>query len=135
MRRDGFGDEHELFRSQVRRFVEREVAPKIAEWNARGTSDRETWRRAGEEGFLGVNAPEAYGGAGTDFRYSAIVMEELAYARAHGMMVSLHSDICMPYLGPVTGAYSDWTPLFDRNRLFDEGLDQNDPWQFKNVIV
>lgn len=98
MRRDGFGEEHDLFRSQVRRFVEAEVVPRIPEWNARGMSDRETWRRAGEEGFLGVNAPEAYGGAGSDFRYSAIVMEELAYARAHGMMVSLHSDICMPYL-------------------------------------
>jgi alkylation response protein AidB-like acyl-CoA dehydrogenase len=82
----------------VRRFVEREVVPKIPEWNARGMSDRETWRRAGEEGFLGVNAPEAYGGAGADFLYSSIVMEELAYARAHGMMLSLHSDICMPYL-------------------------------------
>lgn len=44
-------------------------------------------------------------------------------------------EICMPYLGPVVGAYSDWTPLFDRNRLFDEGLDQSDPWQFRNVIV
>jgi acyl-CoA dehydrogenase len=98
MRRDCFGDEHELFREQARRFVEREVAPKIAEWNARGMSDRETWRRAGEAGLLGVNAPEAYGGAGADFLYSAIVMEELAYARAHGLMVSLHSDICMPYL-------------------------------------
>jgi homospermidine synthase len=44
-------------------------------------------------------------------------------------------EICAPYLGPVTGAYSDWNPLFDRNRLFAEQLDQNDPWQFKNVIV
>lgn len=44
-------------------------------------------------------------------------------------------EICRPYLGPVVGAYSDWTPLFDRNRLFDEALDQSDPWQFKNVIV
>lgn len=44
-------------------------------------------------------------------------------------------EICMPYLGPVVGSYSDWTPLFDRNRLFDERLDQSDPWQFKNVIV
>ncbi|HWK49997.1 MAG TPA: saccharopine dehydrogenase C-terminal domain-containing protein, partial [Steroidobacter sp.] len=44
-------------------------------------------------------------------------------------------EICMPYLGPVVGAYSDWTPLFDRNRLFEESLDKSDPWQFKNVIV
>ena len=84
MRRDFFSEEHELFRAQVRRFVEREIEPKIAEWNARGMSDRETWRRVGEEGFLGANAPEEYGGAGGDFLYDAIVMEELAYARAHG---------------------------------------------------
>jgi homospermidine synthase len=44
-------------------------------------------------------------------------------------------EICRPYLGPVVGSYSDWTPLFDRSRLFDEALDQSDPWQFKNVIV
>ena len=44
-------------------------------------------------------------------------------------------EICMPYLGPVVGAYSDWTPLFDRGRLFEESLDKSDPWQFKNVIV
>lgn len=98
MRRDIFGEEHELFRSQVRRFVEEEVAPRIPEWNEKGMSDRAIWRRAGEEGFLGPNAPEEYGGAGADFLYSAIVMEELAYARAHGMMVSLHSDIVLPYL-------------------------------------
>lgn len=98
MVRDVFGEEHELFRHQVWRFVEKEVAPKIEAWNREGMSDRATWRRAGEEGFLGPNAPEAYGGAGADFLYSAIVMEEMSYARAHGMMVSLHSDICMPYL-------------------------------------
>jgi homospermidine synthase len=44
-------------------------------------------------------------------------------------------EICMPYLGPVTGEYSDWTPLHDRERLFPEDLDKTDPWQFKNVRV
>ena len=44
-------------------------------------------------------------------------------------------EICMPYLGPVVGAYTDWNPLFERNRLFPEDLDPSDPWQFKNVIV
>src|SRR5262249_38538918 len=90
--------DHELFRSQVRRFVEKEVAPKVADWNARGTSDRETWKRAGAEGLLGVCAPPEYGGAGADFLYAAIVNEEMARVRAHGMMLSLHADIVMPYL-------------------------------------
>jgi homospermidine synthase len=44
-------------------------------------------------------------------------------------------DICMPYLGPVVGEYTDWTPLSDRGRLFPEDLDTADPWQFKNVLV
>jgi len=98
MRRDLFSEEHELFRAQFRRFAEKEIEPKIAGWNARGMSDRETWRRCGEEGFLGANQPEAYGGAGGDFLYDAIVMEELARLRAHALMISLHSDICMPYI-------------------------------------
>ena len=44
-------------------------------------------------------------------------------------------QICLPYLGPVVGQYSDWTPLSDRERLFPEDLDKSDPWQFKNVRV
>jgi homospermidine synthase len=44
-------------------------------------------------------------------------------------------EICMPYLGPVVGEYTDWTPLTDRERLFPEDLDKTDPWQFKNVRV
>jgi acyl-CoA dehydrogenase len=98
MRRDIFSEDHELFRRQVRRFVEKEVAPQVAEWNARGMSDRDTWRRAGAEGLLGVCAPAEYGGAGADFLYAAIVNEEMARVRAHGMMLSLHADICLPYL-------------------------------------
>jgi len=44
-------------------------------------------------------------------------------------------DICMPYLGPVIGVYSDWTPIQDRGALFPESLDCEDPWQFANIRV
>ncbi len=98
MRREIFGEEHALFRAQFRRFAEAEIEPKIADWNARGVTDRETWRRVGAEGFLGVTAPERYGGAGADYSYAAIIHEELARIRAHALMIGLHSDICMPYL-------------------------------------
>jgi len=98
MRRDVFSAEHELFRDQFRRFAEREVVPRIEGWDARGMSDRATWKRMGEEGFLGAHAPAEYGGAGQDFLYDAIVIEELADLRAHALMMYLHSDICMPYL-------------------------------------
>jgi acyl-CoA dehydrogenase len=98
MRRDIFSDEHELFRAEFRRFADAEIAPRVEGWNRAGISDRETWRKLGQAGFLGANAPEEYGGAGADFLYDAIIMEEMAYLRAHAVMVSLHSDICMPYL-------------------------------------
>jgi acyl-CoA dehydrogenase len=98
MRRDVFGEEHEMFRAQFRRFAEREIEPKIARWNKDGITDRETWLRLGEEGYLGPCMPEEYGGAGGDFLYDAIVMEELAWRRAHGIMTTVHSSICMPYI-------------------------------------
>jgi homospermidine synthase len=40
-----------------------------------------------------------------------------------------------PYLGPVIGAYTDWTPVDGRGILFPEDVDTDDPWQFTNVIV
>jgi len=46
-----------------------------------------------------------------------------------------HLDISRPYLGNVVGKYTDWTPLYQRGRLFTEDLDTSDPWQFKNVLV
>jgi acyl-CoA dehydrogenase len=98
MRRDVFGEEHELFRQQVRRFCEKEFVPRVTGWNEAGMSDRASWKRAGDEGLLGPCAPVEYGGAGADFLYAAIVNEELARIRAHGIMISLHSDICLPYL-------------------------------------
>ena len=44
-------------------------------------------------------------------------------------------EICMPYLGPVVGKYTEWNPLYQRGELFAEDLDGSDPWQFKNVRV
>ena len=98
MRREIFSEEHELFRAQFRRFVATEVEPHVLAWNAAGITPRAIWKRMGEEGYLGANQPVEYGGAGADFLYDAIIMEELAYARAHALQASLHTDICLPYL-------------------------------------
>ena len=98
MRREIFSEEHELFRAQFRRFVAAELEPHVLEWNAAGVTPRAIWKRMGEEGYLGANQPVEYGGAGADFLYDAIIMEELAHARAHALQASLHTDICLPYL-------------------------------------
>jgi homospermidine synthase len=53
--------------------------------------------------------------------------DEMDFARCMAIM--------RPYLGKLVGAYSAWTPLADRGRLFPEDLDASDPWQFKNFRV
>jgi acyl-CoA dehydrogenase len=98
MRREVFTDEHEHFRSEFRRFAESEIVPHLSDWNQAGRSDPAIWRKLGEAGYLGANAPSEYGGAGADFLFDAVVIEELADLRAHAVQMSLHSDICMPYL-------------------------------------
>ncbi|MFO1080210.1 MAG: saccharopine dehydrogenase NADP-binding domain-containing protein [Reyranellaceae bacterium] len=54
---------------------------------------------------------------------------------ADDMDFARNLEICRPYLGPVVGKYSDWTPLKDRDGLFPIDVDRKDPWQFKNFRV
>ena len=93
-----FSEEHELFRSSVRRFMEEEIAPHMDRWRQQGYVDRELWRRAGETGLLCVTMPEEYGGAGADRKYSAILIEEQARINAAGPGFPMHSDIVAPYI-------------------------------------
>ena len=93
-----FTPEHESFRDTVRRFIETEVTPHHADWEKAGQVPRSLWKKAGELGLLCVNAPEAYGGQGSDFLYSAILIEEMARVGATGPTFYLHSDIVAPYI-------------------------------------
>jgi acyl-CoA dehydrogenase len=67
-------------------------------WEEEGIVPRALWRKAGEQGLLGMTMPEEYGGAGADFLYSAILIEEQGRALASGPAFSLHNDIVVPYL-------------------------------------
>lgn len=86
------------FRDSVRKFLEQEAVPHHAQWEKDGQVSRDIWQKAGELGFLCPALPEAYGGAGADFRYSAVVMEEVSRAGLSGLGWSLHSDIVAPYI-------------------------------------
>jgi homospermidine synthase len=65
----------------------------------------------------------------------ALENPERGIVEADEMDFDRNLEICMPYLGPVVGKYGSWTPLQDRERLFPEDLDRDDPWQFKNFRV
>lgn len=93
-----FSEEHEIFRATVRNFVEREIVPHHAEWEAAGMVPRALWQSAGEAGLLCCAIPEELGGGGGDFLHGAIVQEELAFAGTTGPGFHLHSDIVAPYL-------------------------------------
>jgi acyl-CoA dehydrogenase len=90
--------EHEQFRDSVRKFLEAEAVPHHDQWEKDGQIDRQLWNKAGENGFLCPTVPEAYGGVGVDFRYNAIISEEITRLGVTGLGFAVHSDVAVPYL-------------------------------------
>ncbi len=98
MARDMYSEEHEIFRSTFRRYLEGEVVPHLEEWEEKREVPRSAWKRMGENGFLCPWLEEKYGGSEADFRYSVIMAEEMSHVRAMAFSTSLHSDIVVPYI-------------------------------------
>jgi alkylation response protein AidB-like acyl-CoA dehydrogenase len=94
---------HEEFRALCRQFLAREAVPYHAQWERDGIVDREVWRKAGAAGLLGMDVPTEYGGGGQDdFRFHAVLDEEIIAAGATGLGFGLHNDIVAPYLTDLT---------------------------------
>ena len=103
MERRIFEPEHDMFRETARRFYETECAPHSAEWERNGVTAREPWLRAGEIGLIGWEAPEKFGGQGVkDFRYNAIMTEEMHATGTVGIGIGLQNDIMASYLVDLT---------------------------------
>lgn len=96
--RDLFSEEHEIFRSAVRRFIEAEIAPRYADWEKEGCVPRSLWLKAGEAGLLGCSIPEEYGGAGADHLFDFVLVEELARAGVTAPGFAVHNEMVMPYI-------------------------------------
>ena len=93
-----FQEEHHIFRESVRRFLERTVVPHYPQWEREGRIPRSFWNDAGAAGLLCPMVPEAYGGAGGDYLFNAVVLEEIVKIGATGMGgISVHNDIVVPY--------------------------------------
>jgi alkylation response protein AidB-like acyl-CoA dehydrogenase len=100
-----YTSEHQQFRELVRDFVQQTVVPAHEQWEKAGCWDRSLFTEAGKLGLLGFSVPEEFGGPGVDdFRYNAIVVEELqrAGAAAEAVAFSLQNDIVLPYLTDLT---------------------------------
>ncbi len=95
-----FDETHDMFRQSFRAFIEAEMVPFYEEWEAAGIMDREVYAKAGKHGFLGMAIPSEHGGGGSsDFRFNAVIAEELAAASmgGAGLGLTLHNDVTAPY--------------------------------------
>ncbi|CAB4690676.1 MAG: acyl-CoA dehydrogenase [Actinobacteria bacterium] len=100
MKRTIYDADHESFRSSVREFLDRSVVPHVEEHAAAKALPRDFWIEAGKQGFLGLEIPEEYGGAGAgDYRFNAVIAEELSKVNAAlGSCWGIHADITAPYI-------------------------------------
>ncbi|HKT00621.1 MAG TPA: acyl-CoA dehydrogenase family protein [Rugosimonospora sp.] len=106
---------HQEFRELCRAFLAREAVPHHAAWEEAGLVDRDVWRKAGAAGLLGTDVPEEFGGGGQrDFRFNAVLVEEIVNAGCSGLGFGLHNDIVAPYLTELTGdeQRKRWLPGF-----------------------
>ena len=96
-----FTPEHKQLFETVKRFVEKEINPHVAEWEAaEQVPAHEVFKKLGDLGLLGLKYPEEYGGAGLDFSYSMVMAEALGYCHCGGipMAIGVHTDMCTPAL-------------------------------------
>ena len=84
-----FQEDHEIFRKQVRKFVEKEILPYVDRWEEEKYFPDELFRKAGEAGFFGILVPEEYGGSGGDAVYAAVLIEELVRCGSGGVQAGL----------------------------------------------
>ena len=95
--RTAYDADLDLFRDQVRKFFDKELYPHLDRWEEAGIVDREFWKAYGAAGLLCPQVPAEYGGLGLDYRYNAVIGEELSYAGSSAG-VTLQSDITVDYI-------------------------------------
>jgi alkylation response protein AidB-like acyl-CoA dehydrogenase len=94
---------HDEFRALCREFLAREAVPFHEEWEKAGIVDREVWAKAGKAGLLGLDVAAEYGGGDQkDFRFNAVLVEEVVAAGTSGLGFGLHNDVVAPYLTELT---------------------------------
>ena len=100
MPRNIYTADHEAFRESCREFVQRSLVPRAEQMLEIKSIERDIWHEAGKQGFLSLDIPEEYGGAGAgDYRYNAIFAEEISrFNAAVASCFGIHADVCPPYI-------------------------------------
>jgi acyl-CoA dehydrogenase len=94
------GEEHELLRAQIRRFVDEEIKPHASAWEQDGMVPREVLRRMGELGFFGIRYPAEYGGSDLNTLATVVLAEELGRSTFSGVAITalVHTDMASVHL-------------------------------------
>lgn len=90
-------EEHQMLKDSFWDFLEKEAKPYHDQWEKDRMVDKNVWNKAGAMGFLCLDVPEEYGGAGLDFSFNALIAELIAKSGYSGLGFSLHADIVVPY--------------------------------------
>ena len=98
-----FTPEHDLFRRNLRAYVEKELQPHALEWDEAGIFPREVFTGMAEIGALGINYPESVGGSGGDYWYVVVLAEELVHSRNAGVNMALlvQSQMATPIINEI----------------------------------
>lgn len=94
-------EDHKQLDELVTKFVETEIDPYVAEWEANEEfPSHEVFKKLGDLGLLGIKYPEKYGGQGLDFTFSMVMAEAFGAASCGGvpMAVGVQTDMCTPAL-------------------------------------
>jgi alkylation response protein AidB-like acyl-CoA dehydrogenase len=90
----GLSEEHEMIRQAAREFAQKEIVPIAAEFDESGEFPLDTVRKMGGMGFMGIEVPEEYGGAGMDTMAYVLALEEICKAdAAHGTVMSVNNSL------------------------------------------
>jgi len=94
-----YTEDHEIFRTSLKKFFEKEVTPHAMEWKEKGDVPHEIWKKMGDQGFLGYFAPPEYGGSGLDFSYSVVLLEEMTGTSSDlALNIGVCNDVAVPYI-------------------------------------
>ena len=104
MKSQYFTEEHELFRDSVKQFVAKEILPFGNQWEKDEKIPRDLFVKLGEQGFLGINHDEQFGGSKADIFYTCAYLEELAKSNYAGVCaaVSVHQYMATNHIAAVS---------------------------------
>jgi acyl-CoA dehydrogenase len=91
-------DDHDMFRSSFRKFLQKEAYPHYDQWERDRLVPRSFWEKMGKQGYLCPDVDEQYGGSGVDWGFSVIINEELERVGSGLIGIGLHNDIVVPYI-------------------------------------